>query len=69
MRHTNCFAPIRGVEAITEGLGWLRADDDRMERRAPSHGPNGGAADSLDDAKAAFRAAWGRQRALSDDRT
>jgi hypothetical protein len=31
--------------------------------RAPSHGPNGGAADSLDEAKAAFRAAW--QRPLS----
>jgi hypothetical protein len=27
----------------------------------PSHGPNGGAADSLDEAKAAFRAAWGRR--------
>jgi len=25
----------------------------------PSHGPNGGVADTLDDAKAAFRAAWG----------
>jgi hypothetical protein len=24
----------------------------------PSHGPNGGVADSLDEAKAAFRAAW-----------
>ena len=26
----------------------------------PSHGPNGGVADSLDEAKAAFRAAWDR---------
>jgi len=26
--------------------------------RAPSHGPNGGVADSLDEAKAAFREAW-----------
>jgi hypothetical protein len=26
--------------------------------RPPSHGPNGGVADSLDEAKAAFRAAW-----------
>jgi hypothetical protein len=29
----------------------------------PTHGPNGGVADSLDEAKAAFRAAW--QRPLS----
>jgi hypothetical protein len=27
-------------------------------RPAPVHGPNGGVADSLDEAKAAFRAAW-----------
>jgi hypothetical protein len=26
----------------------------------PSHGPNGGVADTLDEAKAAFRAAWER---------
>ena len=26
--------------------------------RAPSHGPSGGVADSPDEAKAAFRAAW-----------
>jgi hypothetical protein len=26
--------------------------------RAPTQGPNGGAADSLDEAEAAFRAAW-----------
>jgi len=32
-------------------------DTDRM---GPSHGPNGGVADSPDEAKAAFRAAWGR---------
>ena len=25
---------------------------------APSHGPNGGVADTLDEAKATFRAAW-----------
>jgi hypothetical protein len=25
---------------------------------APTHGPNGGVVDSLDAAKAAFRAAW-----------
>ena len=31
---------------------------------APSHGPNGGAADSRDEAKAAFRAAW--ERPLSE---
>jgi hypothetical protein len=28
--------------------------------RAPTHGPNGGIADSLDEAKAAFRRAWER---------
>jgi hypothetical protein len=27
----------------------------------PTHGPNGGVADSLDEAKAAFRAAWERR--------
>jgi hypothetical protein len=26
--------------------------------RVPTQGPNGGVADSLDEAKAAFRAAW-----------
>jgi hypothetical protein len=26
--------------------------------RVPTHGPNGGVADSLDEAKAAFRRAW-----------
>jgi hypothetical protein len=31
-----------------------------MKRRAPSHGPSGGVADSLDEAKAAFRAAGER---------
>jgi hypothetical protein len=31
----------------------------------PSHGPNGGVADTLDEAKAAFRAAW--QRPLSPE--
>jgi hypothetical protein len=30
----------------------------------PTDGPSGGVADSLDEAKAAFRAAWGRQRLL-----
>jgi hypothetical protein len=28
--------------------------------RVPTHGPNGGAPDSLDEAKAAFRATWER---------
>jgi hypothetical protein len=32
--------------------------------RAQTHGPNGGVADSLDDAKAAFQAAW--ERPLSE---
>jgi hypothetical protein len=32
----------------------------QIDPRAPSHGPNGGVADSLDEAKAAFRAAWVR---------
>jgi hypothetical protein len=26
--------------------------------RAPTHGPNGGVADSLDEAKEAFKTAW-----------
>ena len=30
----------------------------RRGLRLPTHGPNGGVADSLDEAKAAFRAAW-----------
>src|SRR6516164_674613 len=33
--------------------------------RAPSHGPNGAVADSLDEAKAAFRAAWEAAASLS----
>src|SRR5262249_4339809 len=38
----------------------------RINRRAPSHGSNGGVADTLDEAKAAFRsAAWERQRPYS----
>ena len=32
--------------------------------RSPWHGPNGRVAHSLDEAKAAFRAAWERQRHL-----
>ena len=35
-------------------------------RMAPSHSPNGGVADSLDEAKAAFRAAW--ERPLSPEK-
>jgi hypothetical protein len=30
----------------------------RPHPRLPTHGPNGGVADSLDEAKSAFRAAW-----------
>jgi hypothetical protein len=33
-----------------------------MNRGTPAHGPNSGVADSLDEAKAAFRAAWGAYR-------
>jgi hypothetical protein len=36
-----------------------RGRGDRV-RRAPTHGPNGGVADSLDEAKAPFRAGWER---------
>jgi hypothetical protein len=32
----------------------------QIGERAPTHGPNGGNADSLDEAKAAFRQAWER---------
>ena len=35
----------------------------------PSHSPNGAVADSLDGTKAAFRAAWGRQRPLGPPRS
>jgi hypothetical protein len=35
--------------------------------RAPPPGPNGGVADSVDDAKAAFRGAWERHRLGSMD--
>jgi hypothetical protein len=38
----------------------LRADEVIERSGAPSHRPNGGVADSLDKAKAAFRAAWER---------
>jgi len=34
------------------------AVDNRAARASPSRGPSGGVADSLDEAKAAFRAAW-----------
>jgi len=36
----------------------LALDDTRIA--GPSDGPSGGVADSLDEAKAAFRAAWKR---------
>jgi hypothetical protein len=36
-----------------------------MNRRAPMHGPHGRVADSLDEAKAAFRAAG--ERRLSEE--
>jgi hypothetical protein len=34
---------------------WQRT---QIDLRAPSHGPNGGVTDSLDEAKATFRMAW-----------
>jgi hypothetical protein len=34
----------------------------------PSHGPNGGVADSRDEAKAAFRAAWQRRLSGTEER-
>ena len=40
---------------------WHWAADGEFQ---PTHGPNGGVADWLDAAKAAFRAAWERQRPL-----
>src|SRR6516165_2782796 len=51
----------------------LRADEcDRIKRRAPSHRPNGGVADSLDEAKAVPRGGgaealnWQTRRTSSD---
>ena len=43
------FAPDAGREPLWQWaqIGW-----------GPPRGPNGGVADSLDEAKAAFRAAW-----------
>jgi hypothetical protein len=38
---------------------WQRA---QIDLRAPSHRPNGGAADSLAEAKAAFRRTWEARR-------
>jgi hypothetical protein len=38
------------------------------DREGPSRGSNGGVADSLDEAKAAFRVAWERPRPLSEER-
>ena len=35
-----------------------RGRGDRIKRQAPTHRPSGGLADSLYEAKAAFRAAW-----------
>jgi hypothetical protein len=52
MRHTRCVAPIDGVEG--------------REPRPPSHGPNGGVADSLQNARdEAFRAAWERRTLIA----
>jgi hypothetical protein len=42
--------PINGGYPLLKGKGEIV--------RAPSHDPSGGVADSLDEAKAAFRAAW-----------
>jgi trehalose/maltose hydrolase-like predicted phosphorylase len=53
--------PYFGVDGSTfVSFAGYRADG------GPTHSPNGGAADSLDDAKAAFRAAWERQRPQSE---
>jgi hypothetical protein len=41
--------PLAGQRGRSKGLA--------QGVRVPAHGPNGGAADSLDEAKAAFRAA------------
>src|SRR5215472_1467794 len=38
----------------------------RPHPRLPTHGPSGGVANSLDEAKSVFRAAWEGQRPLSE---
>jgi len=44
------------IGAVSPG----RDSHERLARRAGADGPNGGVADSLDEAKAAFRAEWDR---------
>ena len=38
----------------------LQRADEVIGARGPTRGPNGGVADTLDEAQAAFRAAWER---------
>ena len=50
-----------GLRGATVDSAARARGDRRISRRSPSHGPSGGVADSLDEAKAVFRAAWDAQ--------
>jgi len=54
-RRLHVRQPIKGYGILLETLLWLWT---QIGIRAPSHGPNGGVADTLDEAKAAFRRTW-----------
>jgi hypothetical protein len=61
-----CGSGRRSNTRAVIGVGSLAGTPTSALRKwvvtAPTHGPNGGVADSLDKAKAAFRAAGGRNR-------
>ena len=49
--------------AIEDRVGTARESAVAVDAdRHPSYGPNGGVADTLDEAKAAFRGHWGKAR-------
>jgi hypothetical protein len=52
------LSPLSGGKLTSEDLAQDRHPTPAATLPTPSHGPNGGVADSLDEAKAAFRAEW-----------